>query len=346
MHKHVFLFYTKGDGYIKVGRNPFTDEEEKYLIENYATATWEEIFEHMPNRRKDSIAHKAMKLGIVRRKTWSKKGIDLLKKVYSSDLSVEEISQQIFQGKYTAPAIQTKAHKLRLEKSARWTDEELKLLFQYYPILQPDEMAEMLPRHPKGSIICKANENELVSFRYWGQNEIDYLLEHYSTKSDEEIAQYLHRTSEAVRGQRDRMKLYHPIERCIYEDIPKFLRHKIRPWRRKSIEHCNNQCIITGSKTYDVHHLYAFNLILFETLKKIDFPLKENFTDYSEEELQYLTDEFLKMHNSYPLGICIDRNLHKQFHSMYGHGNNTPEQFKEFLNKQNIRIRNDYVLAQ
>ena len=98
----------------------------------------------------------------------------------------------------------------------------MELLFQYYPILQPDEMTEMLPRHPKGSIICKANENGLVSLRYWGQNEIDYLLEHYSTQSDEEIAQYLHRTSEAVRGQRDRMKLYHPIERCIYEDIPSF----------------------------------------------------------------------------------------------------------------------------
>lgn len=285
-------------------------------------------------------------MGIVRRKTWSKHELDLLKEVYSSDLSTEEISQQIFHGKYTASAIQTKAYLLRLEKSARWTDEEMELLFKYYPVLQPDEMAKMLPRHPKGSIIAKANDNGLVSFRYWGKNEIDYLLKHYSMQSDEEIAQYLHRTSEAVRGQRDRMKLYHPIERCIYEDIPRFLRPKIRPWREKSVKKCHDKCIITGSKIYDVHHLYAFNLILSETLKKIKFPLKENFADYTEEELEYLVNEFLKIHNSYPLGICIDRNLHRQFHSMYGHGNNTPEQFEEFLNKQNIRIRNDYALAQ
>ena len=110
MHKHVFLFYTKGDDYIKVGRNPFTDEEEKYLIENYATATWEEILKHIPNKRKDSIAHKAMKLGLVRRKTWSEKDVDLLKEVYPSDLSIEEISQLIFHGKYTVGAIRTKAH--------------------------------------------------------------------------------------------------------------------------------------------------------------------------------------------------------------------------------------------
>ena len=50
----------------------------------------------------------------------------------------------------------------------------MELLFKYYHILQPGEMEKMLPRHPKGSIICKANENGLVSFRYWGQNEIDY----------------------------------------------------------------------------------------------------------------------------------------------------------------------------
>ena len=343
---HVFNFIKRRFIEIKVGRNPYTDDEIKYLKENYETATWEDMLNHLPLRNKDSITHKAKNLGLVRRKVWSKQDIETLKNVYLSNLSAEEISVQIFNRKYTVAAIMSKASKLKLEKSAKWTEEELDLLFNYYPLLQPDQITEMLPRHSKMSIISKANNCGLVSIRYWNDNEIDYLLNHYSTQSDEEIAKHLNRTSEAVRGQRDRMKLYHPVEKCIYDNIADFLRKKVRPWRRKSIKQCGDACIITGNSDYDVHHLYGFNLILEKALETIDFPLKESFVDYSDEELDFLVDEFTKIHNSYPLGVCIDKNIHKEFHKMYGYGRNTPQQFYEFLQKKNIRIRNDYVLTQ
>ena len=32
------------------------------------------------------------------------------------------------------------------------------------------------------------------------------------------------------------------------------------------MEKCNYQCIVTGSKDFDIHHLYGFNMIVFETI--------------------------------------------------------------------------------
>ena len=36
--------------------------------------------------------------------------------------------------------------------------------------------------------------------------------------------------------------------------------------------------------------------------------------------------------SKYPLGVCVSKDYHKMFHSIYGNRVNTPEQWDEFLN--------------
>ena len=50
-----------------------------------------------------------------------------------------------------------------------------------------------------------------------------------------------------------------------------------------------------------------------------------------DKELDDFIDCFLQLHNSYNEFICIDRNIHIDFHNKYGYGNNTREQWEEYI---------------
>ena len=52
---------------------------------------------------------------------------------------------------------------------------------------------------------------------------------------------------------------------------------------------------------------------------------------YTDEQLSFLVDEFLKLQDKYDACICITEDSHKQFHSIYGYGSNTREQWDEFV---------------
>jgi len=75
-------------------------------------------------------------------------------------------------------------------------------------------------------------------------------------------------------------------------------------WMNAVKKRCNFSCVITGSKTNIVcHHLEAWN---------------------SRPELRYVISN----------GICLRRDLHKEFHDLYKYGNNTEEQFADYCQKK------------
>jgi len=112
------------------------------------------------------------------------------------------------------------------------------------------------------------------------------------------------------------------------------LRNHILPWVEDSKIASKRKCILTGKKSSLVHHLYAFNTILLETLKSLrikwDKKIGIKLEDLTDEEIEKIKVKFLELHYKHGLGVCISRKYHTLFHKLYGAGNNTPEQFEEF----------------
>lgn len=117
--------------------------------------------------------------------------------------------------------------------------------------------------------------------------------------------------------------------------IQLYLRGKILSWKADSIKACGSKCVITQKKFDDVHHLYSFHLIVSEAFQKLDFEIKEKVEDFTQEELNALSKTCLELHYKYPLGVCVSNDIHILFHTVYGYGNNTPDQFEEFKVRYN-----------
>jgi hypothetical protein len=110
-----------------------------------------------------------------------------------------------------------------------------------------------------------------------------------------------------------------------------FLEKRIIFWKKDSMEACNYKCVVTGESFDHIHHLYSFNLILKETLEYLKFDRQISIKDYSEEDMEKIAEVFIEIHKKYPLGVCLKKEIHDLFHKMYGQGDNTPEQWFEFL---------------
>lgn len=115
-------------------------------------------------------------------------------------------------------------------------------------------------------------------------------------------------------------------------EISEYLRHNIEEWKRDTRIKYNDKCDITQNKSEIVHHIYSFNKILAEIFESTGLSIHYNICDYTEEELKLLKKECLRLHYKYGLGVCLTNEIHEQFHSIYGYGNNTFEQYEEFKN--------------
>lgn len=112
--------------------------------------------------------------------------------------------------------------------------------------------------------------------------------------------------------------------------VSNYLRKKIISWKKDSMANCNYKCVITGNKFDAIHHLYGFDLIIEELFKITEFPIYQIIGEYTNIQLKELENKCVELHNKYSLGVCLAKNVHDLFHSIYGRGQNTPEQFEEF----------------
>jgi len=115
--------------------------------------------------------------------------------------------------------------------------------------------------------------------------------------------------------------------------ISDFLRGVISEWKFDSLKNSNFRCIISdNNKKLIVHHYYKnFSEIIQEIFKTNNIPIHQTISNYTNEQLKFLSKECLRLHYKYGMGKVIEENLHIEFHSKYGYGNNTKEQFDEFI---------------
>lgn len=117
-------------------------------------------------------------------------------------------------------------------------------------------------------------------------------------------------------------------------NINRKFRSSIGKWKKESEIYCNYQCILTGNKAYQIHHLVPYNNIIKEALDNLNLDIKQTTKEYTGEEIIKLKDEIIKLHSKYPLGVCLSEEIHTLFHHLYTK-NATEEDFYEFKNKYN-----------
>ena len=122
------------------------------------------------------------------------------------------------------------------------------------------------------------------------------------------------------------------MESNSYPSLSKYLRGQNQEWKLLSMKSCNYKCVLTGSKDFEIHHLYGLSNIIDDILNKYPQYKNISFEDYNSDDLEFLKKEFIKEQSKYPLGECIDKKLHVLFHSLYGQYYNTPEQWARFKN--------------
>lgn len=108
---------------------------------------------------------------------------------------------------------------------------------------------------------------------------------------------------------------------CIYE------------WKDKAREEVDFICQLSnkrGGGNLPVHHLYGFNLIIKDAHSINNIEIKRAIGEYSQEELSKLVKYVEEWHKDTSNAVVLHEEVHVIFHTIYGSGDNTPEQFEEF----------------
>lgn len=122
-----------------------------------------------------------------------------------------------------------------------------------------------------------------------------------------------------------------------HQEVVNTFRHYLLEWKRDCLEAADYKCDITGRTDFlEIHHLYNFSNILQDVLQFLDLPLYNKVSEYTEKDRELIKIELLKRH-PLSLGVVLNQEVHKKFHKEYGLFNNTPEQYKEFKEKYQIK---------
>ena len=339
----------KGIIYKKVS-DRLTEEERLDICNLYLDNKWDEIFKKYKFMTKDRVYHLVSEMGVKKESYfWSKEDEQLLFDNYG--LPYNEI-EKIMNGRHSLKAIKGKAIKMGLTHSQEWTEKELNILRQYYSSIPKEDFLKMLPSRTEASIICKAMQLKVKSYHYlnekYSEDEKQFIIDNYQHMTDFELAKALDKPLCGIQEQRRKLGIYYlNKDYSNYENIAKFLRGHIQEWKNKSMEHCNYQCVLTRSKNYAIHHLYSFNMIIKEVFEELDNMGKlktNNIEDYSKDELDYILKVFVEIHNNYPLGVCVRKDIHDLFHRIYGSGGNTEIQWTRFIKDyKNHKYDNELV---
>lgn len=269
---------------------------------------------------------------------WNQHDLNILREYYNKIDNIE--IQKMLSKDWTIKAIKAKSQILGLGKNRKWSNEEETLLKEIFPTQSMCDVLSKFPKRTLHSVIGKARTLGLTSKfcndRKYTNEDLSFLRENYLNMTDEELSQRIsgNHSAGGVHQRLCLMGLYRPyeIKKDGYINLTQFVRERLTMWKKEVREYYNYTCCLSGSHSnIIVHHCRSFNLLFDETIDILNFPIKENFTDYTDEELLLFVDKFLEVQDYYNSYVCITEEIHKLFHKEYGYGDNTEEQWEEFV---------------
>lgn len=340
----------KSLGVYKPTKHRFTKDEIEFIREHYPKGELDVIYERIPSLTKSNLITLCHNHGIsadyYNDKKWTDEDLAIVEKCYYTH-TLDEIRDMVG-NRHTSNAIQTKALRcFGYSKDRTWYDDEIEILKTYYPIESVDDVCSRLPKRTRQAIIRKANnlgiQNKFYTDTYWSEDEEKFLVDNWKNMSDKELAEYFGRDVHAVVDKRSLLGLARIQNRDgkSYADLQAYIRGNLRAWKRESMASCDYKCVLTGSSDFQIHHLYSFSNIFDEVIEENGISLKDNFSEYTDEELTFILDKFIMKHNEYPLGVCVRKDLHSLFHSVYGKIT-TKDMWDRFVDRYNNNEFNSY----
>ena len=267
---------------------------------------------------------------------WSEEDTEILRNNFGK-LSYTNMVD-IFSEYKTIDEIKRRAIYIGLTSSREWSSDEIEILIKNYPTKPMNEVLLMLPNRTRSSILGQARIQNLKSWFYlcniYGPEEDEYLKNNYLMKNNQELGDYLGRSAKGIAQHLWSLGLHRPTEIDCYKDLAQYVRTRLATWKESVRRKNNYTCAITGSRSnIVVHHIRGFNLLMNEVIDILDFPTYTDMSFYNHQQLDMFIETFLSLQESYNSYICIAEDVHKKFHKIYGYGNNTEEQWNDFVDK-------------
>jgi len=182
--------------------NRWTDDEVKYLKDNYANKKYSAIADEL-ERTESSIKCKASKLGLKKQTgKWEEKEVRFLKENYgeSGEMTAKEIANELDR---SLDSVQNKIKNENLSyvEQRPFSDKELEYLKNNYQTKTHKELAEKLDRN-KQTITCRLNRMDLVKTPFYNKEEIKFIKENWKSMSDHEMADKIDRSVVSLREKR------------------------------------------------------------------------------------------------------------------------------------------------
>lgn len=98
-----------------------------------------------------------------------------------------------------------------------------------------------------------------------------------------------------------------------------------KQWQINSIQKYGRKCIISGKKADEIHHLKPFNYFIHEYFDCTVTEKINNIDNYKGK----IINQFFKEHNKQS-GVPLSKEIHKEFHRIYGKVKTTKEDFEQF----------------
>lgn len=336
----------------------YTQKEIDYIIKNYPTASWEQMLSDISKispvpRCKQSILAKASELGIKRSKArfgrFTPDEDALIREVYeaSDERTISDNIQRMIDTNMphrTIGSICTRASKIGAVVRKAWTDSDIKFLTDNYYDMPIEDIARELNRtHVAVYSMVRKLGLRGAPMSMYTDYDIDFIRDHYLSMSDEEIGAVLHRRGQSIKECRRKNQIYRPKPENVIYGFGLYTHRHNDDWKRASAKNCGYKCVITGDTFDDIHHLYSRNMILEDVLKEHPEYATVNMNDLDEHKAAILIECFLRHQSEHPLGVCLRKDYHILFHTRYGYGDNTPEQFYDFV-KDVAPERLDYIM--